>query len=421
MDFNTLTSTLLNFIGIFSLGYGNLYPSTLWLFLTLLGIEVVLFGLYWALGSGQILDAIKKILFIGIWFWIVSSFPVLVNQFVNSLIQAGSTAAGGLTFNLLDPSSIAAKGLDVSQPIMDKVEDFPWTQIGQKIIFSVLYLLVMFIFLILAIQVFITVLEFYLIVAIVSIFLPFGLMKHTKFLAEKAIGAVISSGIKMMVLSFILSVSGPVILAAALNPLPTLNEIFSMILTVGAIGFLAWNAPGVAAGLIAGSPSLTAGTALQNTVAGGFMAAGAAAGLANSTKAAASMTGGAARMGASAFGSASAGANMALAANSSTNPVNRAASAALGSLYGMGSSAGNQIKSTVSNMAGKAGESLSNASTNGARTAMGMDKKTSNSETSNSSSQAPSWAKRTMNRAATMSHSIPQEARPSGGNINPNL
>ncbi|SHE23303.1 type IV secretion system protein [methanotrophic endosymbiont of Bathymodiolus puteoserpentis (Logatchev)] len=418
MSFNTLTTTLLNFIGIFSLGYGNLYPSTLWLFLVLLGIEVVLFGLYWALGGGQILDAIKKILFIGIWFWIVSSFPVLVNQFVNSLIQAGSTAAGGLTFNLLDPSAIAAKGLDVSQPIMDKLDRFPAYRLDLIIIYGILFLVVMVIFLLLAIQVFITVLEFYLIVAIVSIFLPFGLMKHTKFLAEKSIGAVISSGIKMMVLSFILSVSGPVILAAALGFDPSLNEIFSLILTVGAIGFLSWNAPGIAAGLIAGSPSLSAGTAVQNTVAGGFMAAGAAAGLANATRAAASMTGGAARLGAAAYGSASTGANLALAASSSTNPVNRAASAALGSLYGMGSAAGNQVKSTVSNMAGKAGEPLSNASTNGARMTMGMDKKTTAASTS---SEAPAWAKRTMQRAASMHHSIPQEARPSGGNINPNL
>lgn len=418
MSFNTLTTTLLNFIGIFSLGYGNLYPSTLWLFLVLLGIEVVLFGLYWALGGGQILDAIKKILFIGIWFWIVSSFPVLVNQFVNSLIQAGSTAAGGLTFNLLDPSAIAAKGLDVSQPIMDKLDRFPAYRLDLIIIYGILFLVVMVIFLLLAIQVFITVLEFYLIVAIVSIFLPFGLMKHTKFLAEKSIGAVISSGIKMMVLSFILSVSGPVILAAALGFDPSLNEIFSLILTVGAIGFLSWNAPGIAAGLIAGSPSLSAGTAVQNTVAGGFMAAGAAAGLANATRAAASMTGGAARLGAAAYGSASTGANLALAASSSTNPVNRAASAALGSLYGMGSAAGNQVKSTVSNMAGKAGEPLSNASTNGARMTMGMDKKTTAASTS---SEAPAWAKRTMQRAASMHHSIPQESRPSGGNINPNL
>jgi hypothetical protein len=58
---------------------------------------------------------------------------------------------------------------------------------------------------------------------------------------------------------------------------------------------------------------------------------------------------------------------------------------------------------------------LSNASTNGARVAMGMDKKTTAASTT---SEAPAWAKRTMQRAASMHHSIPQEAQPSGGNIN---
>ena len=405
MTFNTLTATLLNFICVFSLGFGNLYPSTLWLFVTLLGIETVLFGLYWALGSGQILDAIKKILFIGFWFWLVSAFPTLANQFVNSLIQAGNTAAGGSTFNLLDPSAIAGQGLNASEPILDKIDSLPWQQIGQKLILGILWLVVVAIFLLIAIQIFITVLEFYLIMAIVGIFLPFGLIKHTKFLAEKSIGAVIASGIKMMVLSFILSVAGTVITGAILPNAPSYNQILALILTVGGIGFLAWNAPGLAAGLIAGSPSLTAGTALQNTVAGGFMAAGAAAGLANTTKAAASMTSGAARLGAAAYGSASAGANLALAANSSTHPASRAASAALGSLYGMGSAATHQAKSTVSNLSGPVGSALSTASTNGARAAMGMDKKPASP--SNPSSEAPAWAKRTMQRAAAMSHAIP--------------
>lgn len=419
MTFNTLTTTLLKFISIFSLGYGNLYPSTLWLFISLLGIEIVMFGLYLAVGGGQILDAIKKILFIGFWFWVVKLFPTLVNQFVGSLINAGNIAGGGATFNLLDPSSIAAKGLDVSSPIMDKLNHFPAYRLDLIIIYGLLYLLVMIIFLLLGVQVFITVLEFYLIVAIVGIFLPFGLIKHTKFLAEKSIGAVISSGIKMMVLSFILSVSGPIILSASLSISPTLNEVFSLVLTVGAICLLAWNGPGIAAGLIAGSPSLSAGTAVQNTVAGGFIASGATAGLVNSTKAAASLTSGGARLAATAYGSASSGANLALAANNSTNPINRAASASMGSIYGMTSAAGNQVKSSVSNMINKSSKSLSDSSVDGSRMAVGMGRKASSK--ASESKESPEWAKRTMQRVSSMHHSIPQESRPSGGNINPNL
>ena len=95
MDFTTLTQTLNNFLSVFSLGYGNLLPSTLWLFGTLLSIEIVLFGIWYAFGAENIVGAMKKILFVGFWFWIVTSFPTLVNHLVDSLIQAGQLAAGG--------------------------------------------------------------------------------------------------------------------------------------------------------------------------------------------------------------------------------------------------------------------------------------------------------------------------------------
>lgn len=200
---NTLTATLLNFLGVFSLGFGNLLPSTTWLFLTLLGVEIILFGLYWALGSGQILDAIKKILFIGFWIWVVFSFPLLANSLVNSLTQAGNIAGGGGPVNLLDPSGVVNQGFVVAAPIQVQMNTFSVVNVAYRLIYFVLWMTVLFIYFLMGIQVFITVLEFYIITAIVGILLPFGLIKHTKFLAEKSIGAVISSGIKMMVLSFI--------------------------------------------------------------------------------------------------------------------------------------------------------------------------------------------------------------------------
>jgi type IV secretion system protein TrbL len=60
-----------------------------------------------------------------------------------------------------------------------------------------------------AIQVFLSVLEYYLITAVAGILVPLGLLPQTKFLAEKAIGAVVSPGIKLMVLAFIVAVTNP--------------------------------------------------------------------------------------------------------------------------------------------------------------------------------------------------------------------
>ena len=55
-------------------------------------------------------------------------------------------------------------------------------------------------FFMLAIQVFITYLEFYLVAALSLVLVPFGVFKHTAFIAERAFGSVVSFGVKLMVL-----------------------------------------------------------------------------------------------------------------------------------------------------------------------------------------------------------------------------
>ena len=124
-----------------------------------------------------------------------------------------------------------------------------------------------------------------------AILLPFGINKHTKFIAERTLGGVINYGVKLMVLAFILSVTEPT-LTGSINFTLTdgnveWNEIFSVMVISWAIALLAWNAPGIAAGIVSGSPSLTAGTALQNTVMGGALIAGTSVAAIGATKAAA--------------------------------------------------------------------------------------------------------------------------------------
>src|ERR1700690_2505364 len=94
---------------------------------------------------------------------------------------------------------------------------------------------------------------------------PWGLLPQTKFLAEKAIGAVVSAGIKLMTLAFIIAVTSPVLASIHFSgPEIKLNELWSVLLTTGAIAFLTWHAPSLTAGLLAGSPSLSAAGVAQN-------------------------------------------------------------------------------------------------------------------------------------------------------------
>jgi type IV secretion system protein TrbL len=263
MEFNTLTTTLTNFVGVFQGGYSRLQPIINGVLAALAGIDIVLIGFWWALGGGERLtEVMKKILFLGFWLWFTKAFQSNAKVFVDSLINAGLTAggqAGGYNL-LLDPSRIAGYGLSATEQLAKALDDISITDFGDMIIFGVSYLLIMASFLAMAIQVFLAVLEYYLITAVAGVLVPWGLLPQTRFLSEKAIGAVVSAGIKLMVLAFIVAVTNPVLASIHFSgPEIKLNELWSVLLTTGAIAFLSWHAPSLAAGLLAGSPSLGAG------------------------------------------------------------------------------------------------------------------------------------------------------------------
>ena len=291
MEFNTLTTTLTNFVGVFQGGYARLQPMVNSLLGILAGIDIVLIGFWWALGGGERLtEVIKKVLFLGFWLWFTTSFQSNAKAFVESLINAGLTAGGQAgSYNLLlDPSRIAGYGLNATEQLAKALDDVSLTDLGDAFIFGISYLLIMVAFLVMAIQTFLAVLEYYLITAVAGVLVPWALLPQTKFLAEKAIGAVVSAGIKLMTLAFIIAVTSPVLASIHFSgPEIKLNELWSVLLTTGAIAFLTWHAPSLTAGLLAGSPSLSAAGVAQNVSAGAMMAAGVAGGMVAVTRAAA--------------------------------------------------------------------------------------------------------------------------------------
>jgi type IV secretion system protein TrbL len=299
MQFNALTLTLQNFITALSGAYGRLASDANSLLSILVGIEVVLLGLWSALGGGDnVVGVFKRILHIGAWVWIVKSYPTLSKALVDSLIQAGLKAGGGTgdVSLLMDPSRLAGYGLDATAPLTQKLADLGMTDLPDLIVFGFGYLAILACFLIMAINVFLAVLEYYVFAALAGIFLPFGLFEPTKFLAEKAIGAVVSAGVKLMVLALVTSVIDPVLSAIHFQgPQITFNELWSVFLTVCALMFLCWKAPSLASSLLGGSPHLgvdhliqAASAPIAAGLAAGAVASRAAAGV-SATRAAAAV------------------------------------------------------------------------------------------------------------------------------------
>jgi type IV secretion system protein TrbL len=312
-DTGILTTLLNAFLTVFSAGPGHLAPAAARLLFLMAGIELTLAGIWWVLkGENVLVGLLQKTLLLCLFAFFVANWPTLINTVLDGFVWAGFTAGGSSPAAgaalIKDPSSVIAQAFVVTQPIENEVSSLSWYSIGSLILLGWSYIFTILAFFMLAIQVFITYLEFYLVAALSLILVPFGVFKHTAFIAERAFGSVVSFGVKLMVLSFIIAAASPVLSAIILPAVPTLQQAYMVMLAAMAIAFLSWHAPGIAAGMISGGPSLTAGSAagfvasstlgaLAGAAAASTVARTTAAGTLNATKAAASGLG-TARMGA---------------------------------------------------------------------------------------------------------------------------
>ena len=151
----------------------------------------------------------------------------------------------------------------------------------QIVILLIAWLVVVVSFFVLAIQLFIAILEFKLTTLAGFVLVPFALWKGTAFLAERVLGNVISSGIKILVLAVIVGIGttlfGQFTERDAGHAQPQHGT--RLVLASLALFGLGIFGPGIAGGLVAGAPQLGAGAAI-GTAAGvvglGMLGAGAA-------------------------------------------------------------------------------------------------------------------------------------------------
>jgi type IV secretion system protein TrbL len=127
-------------------------------------------------------------------------------------------------------------------------------------------------FFILAVQVFVTILEFKLVTLAGFVLIPFAFFGRTAFMAERVLGHIISSGIKLLVLAVITGIGTTLFdrfLDAGVGPEPDIEQ--AMAIALGALTLLGLGifGPSVANGIVAGGPQLGAGAAAGTAVAAG--------------------------------------------------------------------------------------------------------------------------------------------------------
>jgi len=304
-DLDVIDRFLAAFIHYIDSGFGLLGPDVRFLTATLVGIDITLAGLFWALGGeDDVLGRfLRKILYVGAFAFIIGSFSSLADIIFKSFAGLGITAGGGRLSadDLLRPGFIASTGFDSAKPLLEQVSLLlgPAAFFENFLTIAVLmvsWLVVILAFFILSIQLFITIIEFKLTTLAGFVLVPFALWNRTGFLAERVLGNVVSSGIKIMVLAVIVGIGSGFFddfRAAAAGQEPDLMGAMSMVLASLTLLGLGIFGPAIASGLVAGAPQLGAGAAVGTSAAAiGTLA------LAGGTAAAAARSAGGAALGA---------------------------------------------------------------------------------------------------------------------------
>tara|TARA_R110000787_G_scaffold15402_3_gene47499 strand:- start:11957 stop:13276 length:1320 start_codon:yes stop_codon:yes gene_type:complete len=286
-DLNVIDRFMDAFIRYIDSGFGLLGGDVGFLTSVLIGIDITLAGLFWALGGeDNVLGRfIKKILYVGAFALIINSFPLLTDIIFKSFAGLGLTAGGGSLSadDLLRPGKLAGTGFEAAYPLLEQVSELLGftTFFDNFLTIAVLliaWLVVIVAFFILAVQLFVTILEFKLTSLAGFILVPFALWNRTSFLAERVLGNVISSGIKVMVLAVIVGI-GSGFFAGFITALdgqePDIGAAMSLVLASLALFGLGIFGPAIASGLVAGAPQLGAGSAIGTAaLAGGGLAVG---------------------------------------------------------------------------------------------------------------------------------------------------
>ncbi|HOJ78518.1 MAG TPA: type IV secretion system protein [Bacillota bacterium] len=275
-----------------------LYSPAFTIFLSIITIDLVL---AYILNLGSVDNfklLVKKILKYGIICYVIVDYSNIIKTILNGFIWVGFKAGGGMVANNLgEETSISkmfpgiGKFLDQASGVMNSIGDnssesssggifgFLGKIVDQvkktvdgivevidmatdptvflkilvrAIVTGILSLITGFSLFMITLHYCVTYLEFYMVAILSLIFIPFGAYQYTSFLAEKAASAVISFGIKLMVLSFMLGIASEIltelITAKHLDFSATIYMCFASVY----LALLTWHAPKVITGFLTG-------------------------------------------------------------------------------------------------------------------------------------------------------------------------
>jgi type IV secretion system protein TrbL len=299
-------------------GFGLLSGEVAFLATTLAAIDITLAAIFWSWSADEDIVArlAKKTLFVGVFAYLIGNWNNLARTIFESFSGLGLKASGSSmsAADFLSPGRVAQVGIDAGRPVLDSISGLMgyisfFENFVQIVVLLFAWIVVLLAFFILAIQLFVTLIEFKLTTLAGFVLIPFGLFNKTAFAAERVLGNVISSGVKVLVLAVIVGI-GSTLFSQFTSGFggnqPSIEDAMAMVLAALSLLGLGIFGPGIANGIVSGGPQLGAGAAVGTGLAAGGIVAAGAAGAAIGAGAAAGALMGAARGSASVAAGASA-------------------------------------------------------------------------------------------------------------------
>ena len=248
-------------------GFGLLRGEVAFLTATLIVIDMTIAGLYWAMshatgqGDDVIAKLLRKVLYVGAFAYILNNFNWLASIVFRSFAGLGITATGSaITMeNFLQPGRLAKTGIDAGAPILEQIGEmagFPevFANLDPIVVMFLAWLVVVLCFFVLAIQLFITLIEFKLTTLAGFVLVPFALWNKTSFLAEKVLGNVVAAGIKVLVLAVIVGIGSGLFAQFQVHPAePNIDHALVIMLASLTLLALGIFGPGIVIGAFVGA------------------------------------------------------------------------------------------------------------------------------------------------------------------------
>jgi len=220
-------------------------------------LEVIIFGLVWALRQDVVWRQICwQILKIGMIFFLIVNYTWLFSLIGKSFIQlAGSVANSKDATSLVsNPAQIWRYGYDVGINLLHQA--VLGSSLGLVLLELMLGCGILLVFGLLGIQIVLQIVGFYLVALAALIFLPLGVFTSTANMLEKAVQNVFKSGAKMMTLLVIIGIATivfntfPAFTIAGESHAYSINQILGLFFVALLFLILAMRLPSIVAGSV---------------------------------------------------------------------------------------------------------------------------------------------------------------------------